>query len=172
MPRILIFTGDGKGKTTAALGMLLRATGHDHRAYVMQFLKNDATVGEVTALRKLPGVSHEQCGRGFVPKPDSPAYPRHRDAAQAGLVRVRQRIAEAIDDLIILDEICGAVHAGLVSEDDVLSLARDLPEAATLVLTGRNATAALINLADTVSEMRPLKHGYDADVKAQAGVEF
>ncbi len=108
-PRILLFTGDGKGKTTAALGLALRAAGHGMTVAVVQFLKNDASVGEAAALRHLPQVSLLQTGLGFVPARSAPAFAQHRDAAAAGLVAAAERIASGRHAVVVLDEGCLAV---------------------------------------------------------------
>jgi cob(I)alamin adenosyltransferase len=171
-PRTLIFTGDGKGKTTAAFGMALRAAGHGQRVKVIQFLKSNSATGELAACAKLPGVEVVQMGRGFVPKPDHPAYAAHREAARKALAFAGKTVISPEYDLIILDEICGAIALGLIPEEGVLEL-MDAPErTACLVLTGRGGSARLIEHADTVTEMRMVRHGYTQGLKAQEGVEF
>lgn len=158
-PRILIFTGDGKGKTTAALGMVLRASGHDMRTRVVQFLKTDAGSGEIALLSKLPGVEFSRRGLGFVPqRRDNPSLPAHVRAAQEALDLVREAIGASPYDLLIMDEICGAIAAGLVDEQEVIALLEQAPEAMRIVLTGRDVPFGLITLADTVTEMRCIKH--------------
>ncbi|MGD0094470.1 MAG: cob(I)yrinic acid a,c-diamide adenosyltransferase [Planctomycetota bacterium] len=169
--RVLLFTGDGKGKTTAALGMALRACGHGLRVLVVQFIKA-APTGELAAMRYLPGFELVQAGRGFLPKPGSPQFEEHRRAAAAGLVQADLALASGRYELVILDEICGAVVAGLLSEDDVAALVGKRPPALTMVLTGRGATPRLLALADTVTEMRCIKHAFSTGRKAQKGVEF
>src|SRR5450759_5111603 len=108
-PRILLFTGDGKGKTTAALGMALRAAGHGMKTCVIQFIKTDAKVGEMLVLPKLQQIEIFQTGLGFLPKPTDPAWPNHQLAAEAGLCKAAEIMANAQADLVILDEICVAV---------------------------------------------------------------
>jgi cob(I)alamin adenosyltransferase len=170
--RILIFTGDGKGKTTAALGMALRASGHGMRTLMLQFMKANETVGELTALKNLPGVEIIQMGRGFVPSATDLDFPEHRQAALHAL----EKAAEALDskkyDLIILDEICTAMDKGLITEDQIMKLLEESGEVSCLVLTGRGATNRLIAEADTVTEMRSLKHGLREGITAQKGVEY
>jgi cob(I)alamin adenosyltransferase len=170
--RILLFTGDGKGKTTAALGLALRSAGHGTGAIILQFLKNDASTGEVAAARFLPNVLLAQVGLGFVPAPDDPRFAEHRAAARAGLRRAELAIASGAYPLIVLDEICLAVALGLLVEGDVVAALRKAPAGMCLVLTGRGATPGLIELADTVTEMRALKHAYEGGTPAQKGVEF
>lgn len=169
--RVLVFTGDGKGKTTAALGMALRASGHGMKTFILQFIKADSSTGEVAAARNLPGVEIVQAGRGFVPPPTSPKFPEHRQAAQEALQTARQAIGSGKYDLVVLDEVCGAVARDLVDEESVAELVRQRPEGLILVLTGRGATERLIGLADTATEMRCLKHGLSQGHTAQKGVE-
>jgi cob(I)alamin adenosyltransferase len=172
-PRILIFTGDGKGKTTAATGMMLRELGHGGTALLVQFMKADIGSGEITALRTFaPRCEIDIVGLGFVPPPTHPAFSRHRDAALKGLDIARQRLKESAFRLIVLDEICGAIAHDLVATADVVALLASLRDNQVIVLTGRNAPPELIACADTVSEIRCLKHGYDQGVPAQKGVEF
>ena len=172
-PRILIFTGPGKGKTTAALGMVLRASGHGLRSIIVQFLKSDKGSGETAALRHLPGVEFVRRGLGFVPKqPDDPQLAEHRRTAAEGLELAREAILSDIYDLVVLDEICGAVASGLLEEEKVIELLQRAPARLRLALTGRRAPAALIELADTVTEMHCVKHGLRQGRTAQQGVEF
>jgi cob(I)alamin adenosyltransferase len=174
--RVLLFTGDGKGKTTAALGMVLRAVGHGQAARVVQFIKGDGRTGELAAAKTLKGVEIIQAGRGFVPPSDAAAFPNHVSAAEGGMARAEEALADGQIRLLVLDEVCTAVAKGLLSEERVLALLRRASEARgaelTVVLTGRGATAGLIARADTVTEMRCVKHGYASGWKAQAGVEF
>lgn len=171
-PRILVFTGDGKGKTTAAMGMALRAAGHGLQVLILQFLKNDQKTGELTSLGEIDGITIRQVGKGFVPPADSPTYPQHQQAAIDALNLAKQAVADRQHDLIVLDEICGAISLGLIPEAHVLELLAQVPSTMHLVLTGRGATDALINAADTVTEMRCIKHAYENGMHAQKGVEF
>jgi cob(I)alamin adenosyltransferase len=172
-PRILIFTGPGKGKTTAALGMVLRASGHGLRSKIVQFLKSDKVSGETTALQHLPGVEFVRRGLGFVPKQqDDPRFAEHRRTAEEGLELAREAILSDTYDLVVLDEICGAVASGLLEDEKVIELLKQAPARLRLALTGRRAPAALIELADTVTEMRCVKHDLQQGRTAQPGVEF
>ena len=171
-PRILIFTGDGKGKTTAALGMALRASGHDMRTLVLQFCKSDASTGEVAALQASDCIELVQTGLGWVPEPTDPEFRRHRAAAEEGLRRAKDAIASGRYRLVILDEACYAVSRGLIEETAVIEALKAAPSDCCIVLTGRGATPGLIGLADTVTEMRCVKHGHASGRKAQKGVEF
>jgi len=168
---ILIFTGNGKGKSTAAFGMALRAAGHNQRVLILQFMKQDESVGELVSLKKL-GISVIQTGLGFVPKPNSPRYPEHQQAAQRGFTLASKAMNSGDYDLIILDEICGAVAKGLLEEHVVTdALAAALPPL-NIVLTGRDACDNMIALADTVSHITPVKHALERGIQARKGVEF
>jgi cob(I)alamin adenosyltransferase len=170
-PRILLLTGDGKGKTTAALGMALRASGHGMKVCVVQFIKADPTVGEVIALGHMANVEIFQTGLGFVPASDDPRIVDHRAAAERGLRLAADVIARSDCFLVVLDEICLAVTLGLLAESQVIELLRQARPESCLVLTGRGASQGLIDLADTVTEMRSVKHAMHAGVPAQKGVE-
>lgn len=170
--RILIFTGDGKGKTTAALGMALRASGHGLRTLILQFIKADPHIGEMAAIRHLPGVEMIQMGRGFVPSPADPAFPEHGRAALRAVKKAEEALRSKKYDLIILDEICTAMTMGLITEDQVAEIIDHCSGNSCLVLTGRGATDRLISKADTVTEMRCLKHGLQEGRKAKKGVEY
>ena len=168
--RVLLFTGDGKGKTTAALGMVLRAAGHGLKAVVIQFVKTDSRTGELVALAPL-GVELHQVGIGFLPQ-TTPLPPAHAEAAQRGLALAAKTMAAGGHALVVLDEVCFAVSRGLLAESDVLAAIQAAPVETTIVLTGRGATDGLIAAADTVTEMRTIKHGYDSGIPGQEGVEF
>ncbi len=171
-PRTLIFTGDGKGKTTAALGMVLRAVGHGQRVMIVQFLKSNKVSGELSACTLLPLVEFIQIGCGFVPQPDHSDYARHARVAHQALEFAYRTIASGYHELIVLDEICGAIARGLIGVDAVIDMLSLAGRKSCIVLTGRAAPARLMNLADTVTEMRAIKHGYGAGIPARKGVEF
>ena len=169
MSRVLLFTGDGKGKTTAALGMALRASGHGLRTLVVQFVKARET-GELQV--DLPGVEVRATGLGFVPDRADPRYGDHRAAAQEGLRQATDAMDAGQYNLVVLDEVCVAVAEGLLDEQQVCDAVRRASPDCCVVLTGRGATPALVDLADTVTDMRCVKHAFDYGVKAQKGVEF
>ena len=171
-PRILIFTGDGKGKTTAAMGMALRAAGHDMPTRIIQFLKSDTRTGECAAFKAFPHVQIQQVGKGFVPNPGHPAYACHKSAALHGLELAGKAIRSSDYALVVLDEICTAMALGLVQEKQVTELIRHAPANLVIALTGRGATRQLIEHADTVTEMTCIKHGMQAGHHAQKGCEF
>jgi len=171
-PRILLFTGDGKGKTTAALGMVLRAAGHGMPTLVLQFVKEDSTTGEIEALKAFDTVDFVQTGRGFLPRDGDPAMERHRESAEAGLVAASDAILSGRYSLVVLDEICFAVARGLLREADVLELLEKVPPSMSIALTGRGATPGLIDAADTVSEIQCVKHAALQGRGAEKGIEM
>lgn len=144
--RILVFSGDGKGKTTAALGMAARAAGHGMPVLILQFIKADATTGELAAFAMLPTVTMIQTGKGFVPSPDRPEYASHRAAAEVGLSQTAEAITSRRYALVVLDEICTAVDRGLLAEEAVVAVVKRAPTGMVIVLTGRGATDGLMQL--------------------------
>jgi len=170
-PRILIFTGDGKGKTTAALGMAFRAAGHGLRSSIVQFIKSETSVGEIAAAENSAAIEIHTTGLGFLPPADDPHFAQHRAAAQASLAKAVEILTERKVSLLILDEICLAVARGLLEERQVLDFLNQAPPEICLVLTGRYATPALVAAADTVTEMLSIKHGLATGITAQKGVE-
>ena len=170
--RILIFTGDGKGKTTAAMGMALRACGHGLRVKIVQFIKSDATTGEFAAMRKFDSVEFVQTGLGFVPAGNDPDFHLHESAAGRALQIAGEAIQSKTYDMVILDEVCNAINKKLIKEDDVISLIHNVESPLCLVLTGRGASERLMALADTVTVMQCRKHAYQQNIPAQKGVEY
>jgi cob(I)alamin adenosyltransferase len=168
--QVQVYTGDGKGKTTAALGLVVRALGQGLRPIVLQFMKSDPTWGEIVTLRRL-GVEVEQCGLDHWVVPGKVSE-EDRAAAGAGFARARGVVTGGAHDLVVLDELVTAVYFELVQLADVLDLIAAKPAAVELVMTGRRAPDALIAAADLVTEMRPLKHYYDAGVPARPGIEY
>jgi cob(I)alamin adenosyltransferase len=171
----LVYTGNGKGKTTAAVGLTVRAAGNRLRVFFLQFIKGQWKTGEREILRGLPGVDLEVTGRGFtIERLRNPKIPveDHAAAAAHGWQVARQVVSEGDYDMVVLDEILGAVKANLVPLDELLELVRSKPPTMHLVLTGRNAPPELIELADLVSEVQPIKHPFQKGVKAQRGIEF
>jgi cob(I)alamin adenosyltransferase len=172
---VIVYTGDGKGKTTAAVGLTVRAAGGRFRVFFLQFIKGRWKTGERDILRSLPGVDLEVTGRGFtIERLRDPRIPQedHEAAARHGWQVARQVVLENSYDMVVLDELLGAIKAGLVPLDEVLALVRDKPPTQHLVMTGRNAPPELIEAADLVSEVRPVKHPYQQGIKAQRGIEF
>jgi cob(I)alamin adenosyltransferase len=167
---VQIYTGDGKGKTTAALGLVLRACGQGARVAIVQFMKGWDRYGELKSVQLLPNVTLVQTGR-----PDyvyrGKEIRKDYDEAERGLAEAKHFIAAGVD-LLILDEINVALDYGLLKLEDVVGLVKTKPCDMELVLTGRNATKELLDLADLVTEMREVKHPYRKGVKARRGVEY
>jgi len=169
--RIQVYTGDGKGKTTAALGLAFRAAGHGLRTYFGQFLKA-RTTGEIAAAGKLsPLITVEQFGRtGFLRVTDDPAD-EDTALAENGLRKCREAMLSGKYDIIVLDEVLAAVGLKVLREPAVLDLIDARPESVELVLTGRSAAQALVDRADLVTEMKLVKHYYSRGVRARDGIE-
>jgi len=166
---VIVHTGDGKGKTTAALGMAMRAVGHGLRVAFVQFIKS-AGVGEHKAAERLaPNLRIFRMGAGFVQ--GEPAAEDCR-AAQEALERVRRELRGGDCAMVVADEILTAVGLKLVTAAEVEALLADRPARTHLVLTGRGAWPRLIERADLVTEMRLVKHPYDRGVEPQEGIEF
>jgi cob(I)alamin adenosyltransferase len=164
-----VYTGDGKGKTTAALGLALRASGAGLRVYIGQFLKR-GRFAEVKAVGSLPRVTLEQFGRpGFV---RTTPGEEHCRAARWGLAAVAAALTSGRFDVVIADELCTAVKAGVVTADSAMRLMALRPAGVELVLTGRGAPACVKRVADLVTEMRMRKHYFTRGVKARKGIEF
>ncbi len=170
--RIVLITGDGKGKTTAALGMVLRAAGHGLRVSFIQFIKSRRDTGEERALARLGGVETHVCGEGFVLPEGGPPPAVHRRAAQAGLALAAEKLHDPAYGMVVLDEVCGAVALGLLEAREVAGIVSAAVPGMVIVLTGRDACPELVALADTVSRVECLKHGMNEGWPAQKGVEL
>lgn len=170
--RLLIFTGDGKGKTTAALGLAVRAGGHGQKVFILQFLKSGRPTGERVGLIHLPGIEMMTGGLGFLPNPKSPVFREHQEMAEKSLDVALEILKSGEYDLVILDEIGTALSKGVLSEDRVLEVIRQRNEKTSLVLTGRGIGEKFLNQADTVTQMNCLKHGLQQGLKAQPGIEY
>lgn len=166
---VQVYTGDGKGKTTAALGLALRAAGAGLKVYIGQFVKN-AEYSELYTLHRLAdAITVEQYGRGcfLLSKPTQADI----DAARAGLASIGRALTSGGFDVVVADEINVAHALGLLVENDLLALMALRPEAVELVFTGRGAPPSVLARADLVTEMRPIKHYYDQGVLARRGIE-
>ncbi|WP_336883067.1 cob(I)yrinic acid a,c-diamide adenosyltransferase [Priestia koreensis] len=170
--RLLVYTGDGKGKTTAAIGLAIRAAGREKRVLIIQYIKS-RTTGEQASLKKL-GIDMHQTGIGFT---WTKTPQEHRDALQKAWALTKDKIMSGGYDVVILDELNNALAIERFPIDDVLPLQEVLhliknrPEHMHLVITGRSAKQQLIDLADLVTEMNPIKHYYDEGVPAIVGIE-
>lgn len=180
---LLIHTGDGKGKTTAALGLALRSWGDGFRVLILQFIKGGWTYGEMTAIEKLSelpeGLSTggkielRRCGKGFSRRSASEDEKKqHAEAAQLALQEAEKEICSDSWDLIILDEINYAIKFGMVSVEAVKEVLEKRPKNLHIVLTGRDAALELQDMADLVTEMTLIKHPFQRGIKAQRGIEF
>lgn len=167
---VQIYTGDGKGKTTAALGLALRALGAGLKVYLGQFIKK-GEFSEIKALRCFqPNITIRQYGAGrFVKGKPSPADIR---CAKRGLADLRRALLSKKYDLVIADEINCAVKAGLITVKEVLLLIDKKPSAVELVLTGRSASRQIMNKADLITEMRKIRHPFDRGEGGRKGIEY
>jgi cob(I)alamin adenosyltransferase len=168
---VQVYTGEGKGKTTAALGLVLRATGWQLRSCILQFMKCELG-GEHQALRLFaPYVTIEQFGRpGFIRRGEF--TPEDVALARKGLARARAAVTGGEYDLVVLDEVNTAVHFGLLGEQELLALIGDKPEQVELVLTGRGAGPAVLARADLVTRMVEEKHPFQRGMGARRGIEY
>lgn len=171
---LIVYTGDGKGKTTAALGMAIRAIGRGWRVLMIQFGKGSWHYAELDTVKRLePDFEIIPMGKGFYKiLDDHYAEEEHRKAAERALEFSHEQMVSGKYDLLILDEISGIVSAGLLTTEAVIQVIDDKPDDLTLVLTGRNAPNELIERADLVTEMREIKHPYQKGMMAQKGIDY
>jgi len=170
----IVYTGKGKGKTTAALGIALRATGYKKKICMIQFIKGSWHYGEMESSKRLePEFEMVAIGKGFVgiiddksPKED------HQKIAKEAIRISNEKIQSGKYDIVILDEINYAVNLNLISLDDVLDLIKSKPENVDLVLTGNYAKEEVIEAADLVTEMKEIKHPFQKGIKAKKGIDF
>ena len=170
----IVYTGKGKGKTTAALGIVLRAVGYEKKVCMIQFIKGTWHYGEMTSSKKLePEFEMITVGKGFVgimddksPKED------HKEIAKEAIKISNEKIQSGKYDIVILDEINYAVNLDLISVKDVLNLIKSKPQKVDLVLTGNYAKEEIIEIADLVTEMREIKHPFQRGIKAKKGIDF
>jgi cob(I)alamin adenosyltransferase len=167
---VQIYTGDGKGKTTAAAGLAVRAAGTGLRVLFAQFLKGRPT-GEIEPLKKL-GVTviRSEDVTKFIPQMSPAELEKCRLGQHETLDAVKEGIAGS--DVVILDEVFGAIAAGMIEIGDIISLIEQRPRGTEIVLTGRGAPARLVALADYVSDIKAVKHPYDKGVMARKGIEY
>ncbi len=171
---VIVYTGGGKGKTTAALGMALRAVGHNQKICIIQFIKGSWHYGELNSLKRLePEVELVRMGKGFVGIIDDKS-PRgeHEKIAKEGIKVSKEKIQSKKYDIIILDEVNYAVNLGLIELNDVLDLIKTKPSELNLVLTGNHVKSEIIEEADLVTEMREIKHPFKSGIKAKKGIDF
>lgn len=168
----IVNTGDGKGKTTAALGLALRAVGQGFKVSMIQFIKGGWKYGELKAPEFLPGFEIVPMGRGFVGVGGAKPHPDDIELARETFGAGRAKVLSGECDMVILDEINCATSLGLIDPAEVVKLIEEKPSGLHLVLTGRGVDPAVAQAADLVTEMKEIKHPYKEGVKAQRGVEF
>ncbi len=171
---IIVYTGKGKGKTTAALGIALRATGYEKKTCMIQFIKGSWHYGEMDSSKRLePEFEMVAIGKGFVGIMDdkSPKVD-HEQVAKAAIKISNEKIQSGNYDIIILDEVNYAVNLNLISIDDILNIIKSKPKKVNLVLTGNYAKDEIIEIADLVTEMREIKHPFQQGIKAKRGIDF
>lgn len=172
---ILINTGEGKGKSTAAFGTVLRSLGRGYKVLILQFIKSGNNYGELEAFKNFNNLDVRSMGKGFVfhnKKDGQGDLALHKAAAEEAWCMVEEEVASDKWDLILLDEIIYAIDYGLVPVEKVTNLLDTKPERLNVILTGRNAPPELIDRAHTVTEMKMIKHAYKQGIKARKGIEF
>lgn len=169
----LYYYGDGKGKTTAAIGIAVRAAAYGLAVLYFQFLKGTWPSGERKILKTIPGITVEAAGEGFVGILDD-TKPRkvHRAAAQRALARAQRALVSGKYDVVICDEIVSAIELKLLTVRDVVEFVHARPAQITLVMTGHNRFASLAARADLITEMRMHKHPFSRGIRAQRGIDF
>ena len=168
---VQVFTGNGKGKTTAALGTVLRAAGHGFKIFIVFFLKGEYTLGEFATLPQLPDVTVASYGlRRLVDRKN--VKPEEIEQAKLALEAAREAIQSGNYDLVMMDEVNVAVEYKLIDLDDVINLVKNKPVNVELILTGRYADKKLLEMADLVTEMVNIKHPYEVGIDARKGIEF
>jgi cob(I)alamin adenosyltransferase len=168
---VMVNTGPGKGKTTAAIGLAIRAIGHRHKVKMIQFMKGDPFYGEILIKERLPELEIEQYGLDRFVDPKNPE-PEQVERAQAGFEAARQAISSGQYHVVILDEINVAMSIGLVDTQAVVDLLRSKPTHVEVILTGRDAPQPIIDSADYVNVVTDVKHPYSKNIPARVGIEF
>ncbi len=171
---VIVYTGKGKGKTTAALGMALRAVGYNYKICMIQFIKGSWHYGEMTSSKRLePEFELTAIGKGFVGIIDDKSpIELHKEIAVEALRIAKEKIQSKKYNIVILDEINYAINLGLIKLEDVLEIIKMKPPSLNLVLTGNHAKDEIIKVADLVTEMREIKHPFKEGIKAKKGVDF
>src|SRR5919199_5180337 len=171
---VIVYTGNGKGKTTAALGIVLRAVGHGLKVGMIQFIKGEWYYGELTSSKRLePEFEMIAAGKGFVGIiDDDHPIEIHQKAAQEAVALVKEKLASGAYDVMILDEINYAMKLNLITVQNVLDIIKIKPDKTTLILTGNYVAAEVIAAADLVTEMKEVKHPYNLGIKAKKGIDY
>ena len=171
---VIVYTGKGKGKTTAALGIALRATGYKKRTCMIQFIKGSWHYGEMDSSKRLePEFEMVAVGKGFVGiMDDKSPKEEHQKIAKEAIKISNEKIQSGKYDIVILDEINYAINLNLISVDDVLGIIKSKPKEIDLILTGNHVKDEIINIADLVTEMKEIKHPFQKGIKAKKGIDF
>ncbi|MEA1986802.1 MAG: cob(I)yrinic acid a,c-diamide adenosyltransferase [Candidatus Marinimicrobia bacterium] len=170
---VIIFTGNGKGKTTASLGTAFRSLGYGWNVCIVQFIKGDWNYGEMDAVKLVPNIELHQMGRGFCKiMGDNIPEEEHRKSAEFALEFATEKMNSNKYELMILDEVFVAISTGILSEKKVIEFIKQKPKEVNLILTGRDATKKIIEIADLVSEMKEIKHPYQKGILAKKGIDF
>ena len=170
---IIVNTGPGKGKTTAAMGTALRAVGNGMKVLMLQFLKGSWHYGELDAVKAFgDNFIMKQLGRGFVKVGGAETDPEDIRMVEEAWQESREAILSGKWDLVVLDEINYAISYGMLDPEKVVETLKQKPEMVHVILTGRNAHPRIVEIADTVTEMKQVKHAYEAGIQAQKGIEY
>jgi cob(I)alamin adenosyltransferase len=171
---VIVYTGNGKGKTTAALGLALRAIGYEHKVCMLQFIKGSWHYGEMNSSKKLePDFELIAVGKGFVGiLDDNSPREEHEKYATEALRICREKIFSEKYNVVILDEVNYAINLGLINVQEIIKIIKEKPANLDLVLTGNHVKEEIIELADLVTEMKEIKHPFKSGIKAKKGIDF
>ena len=171
---VIVYTGNGKGKTTAALGLAMRAIGYEHNVCMLQFIKGSWHYGEMDSSKKLePNFELIAIGKGFVGiLDDNSPREEHEKYAVEALRICREKINSGKYNVVILDEVNYAINLGLIDVQEIIKIIKEKPSNLDLVLTGRDVKEEIIGLADLVTEMKEIKHPFKSGIKAKKGIDF
>ena len=171
---VIVYTGNGKGKTTAALGLAMRAIGYEHKVCMLQFIKGSWHYGEMDSSKKLgPNFELIAVGKGFVGiLDDNSPREEHEKYAVEALKICREKIFSEKYNVVILDEVNYAIKLGLIDVQEIIKIIKEKPSSLDLVLTGRDAKEEIIELSDLVTEMKEIKHPFKSGIKAKKGIDF
>ncbi|GAB4256547.1 MAG: cob(I)yrinic acid a,c-diamide adenosyltransferase [Thermoleophilia bacterium] len=168
--RILVHTGDGKGKTTAALGTVFRAAGHGQNVAIVQFMKGKWTYGEIAAVQRFPNIFLARMGSGFTWEKEG--LDEDRELAARAWAVCQELAASGDYDLLVMDELNYALDYGFLAVEEVVRFLEQKPAELSVIITGRRAKQEIIDAADTVTEMRAVKHAFRSGTRAQKGIEY
>jgi cob(I)alamin adenosyltransferase len=168
---VQVYTGNGKGKTSAAFGAALRAVGQGLKVYIIQFIKGGFDYGELHSVKHLPNLKLTAFGRGrFIIEATPPKEDVQK--AQEGFELAEKVVSSGEYDIVVLDEINVVMHLRMISVDEIVKLIKNRPKHVELILTGRNAPSQIIEIADLVTEMKEIKHPYAKGIPSRKGIEY